>query len=275
MKMSCLPVSLFPDILGGKMTVKEYAALCKELALDGFDLGIILLKNHTPRYLQEFNSSINEENIPLVMLTTYPDFTHPDSVQREREFDFLVHDIALASAVNAKFLRVTAGQAHPGVKEKDAVDLPVYYLSKAAKVADKYGVQLVFENHSTSKGWYYMDVSNVPRIFIEIVNQLNDTSIGVNFDTANVLVSGEDNTIDVLEQVITKVKTIHVADTSSKGKMDPVQLGTGVVPMKEIFSYLRSKQFDGWLCLEIWKDEGIESIRKAVSYVKNTWEQAR
>lgn len=274
MKMSCLSVSLFPAILGGQMTVKEYAGLCRDLGLNGFDLGIILLKNHTPRFIQEFNDDIREENIPLVMLTTYPDFTHPEAMQREREFDFLVHDIALASAVNAKFLRVTAGQAHPGVTERNAVEWPVHYLVKAADIADKYGVQLVFENHSTSKGWYYMDVSNSPHIFLEIVKKLNDTSIGVNFDMANVLVSGEENTIEVLDQVITKVKTIHVADTSSKGKMDPVQLGTGIVPMKEVFSYLRSKQYDGWLCLEIWKDEGIESIRKAVSFVKDTWEKA-
>lgn len=273
MKMSCLPVSLFPAILGGQMTVKEYAVLCRELGLNGFDLGIILLKNHTPRYIDEFNADIVEVKIPLVMLTTYPDFTHRDAIQREREFDFLVHDIALASAVNAKFLRVTAGQMHPGTTEREAVDLPVRYLEKAAQVADKYGVQLVFENHSTSKGWYHMDVSNSPRIFLEIVNQLSETSIGVNFDMANVLVSGEDKTIEVLDKVITKVKTIHVADTSSKGKMDPVQLGTGVVPMKEVFSYLRSKQFDGWLCLEVWKDEGIEAIRKAVGFVKDTWDK--
>jgi sugar phosphate isomerase/epimerase len=265
---------MFPAILGGQMTVKEYAGICKRLGLDGFDLGIILLKNHTPRYIREFNTDIRDENIPLVMLTTYPDFTHPDMIQREREFDFLVHDIALASAVNAKFLRVTAGQAHPGTTKTNEIDWPVHYLMKAANVADKYGVQLVFENHSTSKGWDYMDVSNAPHIFLEIVKQLNHTSIAVNFDMANVLVSGDENTINVLDQVITKVKTIHVADTSSKGKMDPVQLGTGVVPMKEIFSYLRSKNFDGWLCLEIWKDEGVESIEKAVHFVRDTWENS-
>src|SRR5690349_1354012 len=99
MKMSCLPVSLFPAILSGEMTVKEYAVLCREMGLDGFDLGIIVLKNHTPRYISELNADILETKIPLVMLTTYPDFTHPDDVQREREFDFLVYDIALASAV--------------------------------------------------------------------------------------------------------------------------------------------------------------------------------
>ncbi len=140
--MSCLPVSLFPAIQGGQMKITDYAELCRNIGLDGFDLGIILLKNHTPRYLQEFNEDISKENIPLVMLTTYPDFTNPNAIQREREYDFLVYDIALASAVKAKFLRVTAGQAYPGINEEEAVGWVVENLRKAAQVADRYGVNL-------------------------------------------------------------------------------------------------------------------------------------
>jgi sugar phosphate isomerase/epimerase len=272
--MSCLAVSLFPAMQSGEIKVAEYAALCKDVGLDGFDLGIILLKNHTPRYLQEFNQQVDKENIPLVMLTTYPDFSHPDSLQREREFDFLVHDIALASAVKAKYLRVTAGQAHPGIMREEAIAWVVENLKKAALVAEKYRVELVFENHSTSGGWHYMDVANSPAVFLEIVSQLKNTSISVNFDTANILVSGEENTIEVLDQVISKVKTIHVADISEKGKMNPVQLGTGIVPMGEIFTYLKGKKYDGWLCLEIWKNDGIDAIKEAVQFVKHTWDKA-
>lgn len=44
MKLSCLSVSLFSDIINGKMSIKEYAQLCKNLELDGFDLGIIAIK---------------------------------------------------------------------------------------------------------------------------------------------------------------------------------------------------------------------------------------
>lgn len=274
MQMSCLAVSMFPAIQSGEIKVPEYARICKNLGLDGFDLGIILLKNHTPRYIQEFNQEVKSENIPLVMLTTYPDFAHPDTLQREREFDYLVHDIALASAVNAKFLRVTAGQRHPGTNDQKAIAWVVEKLKKAAVVAGKYGVELVFENHSTSGGWHYMDISNSPDVFLEIVAQLKDTSIGVNFDTANVLVSGEGDTIDVLDKVITKVKTIHVADVSAKGRMDPVQLGTGVVPMKDIFSYLKEKKYSGWLCLEIWKNSGIDAVKEAVRFIKDTWDKA-
>lgn len=274
MKMSCLSVSMFPAILNGKLPTKEYARFCRTVGLDGFDLGLILLKNHTPRYIDQFKKEIAEEGIPLVMVTTYPDFTHPDALQRQREFDFLVHDIALASAVGARYLRVTAGQAHPATSREQGIGWAVQHLKAAAPVSDKYGITLLYEDHSKPGAWDYMDFSNPPDIFLEIAAQLRDTSIGINFDTANILVAGADNTLEVLDKVIDKVKTIHVAETATKGKMDPVAIGTGLVPHKEIFSYLRSKKFDGWLCLEEWGNQGLAGIRTAVDFVKNTWEKA-
>ncbi|WP_188506709.1 sugar phosphate isomerase/epimerase family protein [Parapedobacter pyrenivorans] len=274
MKTSCLSVSLFPNIMNGEMTIREYAYFCKSIGLDAFDIGIILLKNHTPNYIREIRTAISEVGIPLVMVTTYPDFTHPDPQQREREFDFLVHDIALASAVGAKYLRVTAGQAHPKTSEQDGIAWAVMYLKKAAPVSDKYGITLVYEDHSKPGAWDYMDFSNPPAIFLEIARQLRGTSIGINFDTANILVAGEDTTLEVLDQVFDQVKTIHVAETATKGKMDPVAIGTGIVPFETIFSYLKTKHFDGWLCLEEWGNQGTEGVKRAVEFVKETWEKA-
>lgn len=274
MKTSCLSVSLFPNIMNGEMTIREYADFCKSIGLDAFDIGIILLKNHTPKYIREIRTAISEVGIPLVMVTTYPDFTHPDPLQREREFDFLVHDIALASAVGAKYLRVTAGQAHPEITEQDGIDWAVTYLKKAAPISDKYGITLVYEDHSKPGAWDYMDFSNPPSIFLEIARQLRGTSIGINFDTANILVAGEDTTLEVLDQVIDQVMTIHVAETATKGKMDPVAIGTGIVPFEAIFRYLKAKEFDGWLCLEEWGNEGKDGVKRAVDFVKETWARA-
>ncbi len=274
MKMSCLSVSLFPNIMSGEMSIREYARFCKSLDLDGFDLGIILLKNHTPKYIDSIRNDIYAEEIPLVMVTTYPDFTHPDAHQRDRELDFLVHDIALASALGAKFLRITAGQAHPSTSENEGIDWTVEYFKMAAPVSDEYGIQLLYEDHSQPGAWDYMDFSNPPHIFLEIAKQIRDTSIGINFDTANILVAGEDRTLEVLDQVIDKVKTIHVAETGTMGKMDPVPMGTGLVPFNEIFNYLKSKGFDGWLCLEEWGNQGMEGVKDAVSFTREKWENA-
>ncbi len=273
-KMSCLSVSLYPAVINGEMTIKEYASLCKDLGLDAFDLGMIQLKNHTPAYLAQLKNDIAEVGIPLCMVTTYPDFTHPDVLQREREFDFLVHDIALASALGAKFLRVTAGQAHPDTTVEDGIKWAVAYFKKAVHVSEKYGITLLYENHGKPGVWHFMDFSNPPHIFLEIARQLQGTPIGINFDTANVLVAGEDTTLEVLDQVIHQVKTIHVADTGTQGKMHPVLLGTGIVPFDAIFTYLKSRNFDGWLCLEECGNKGTEGVKDAVNFVQKVWRDA-
>lgn len=274
MKISCLSVSLFPAILNGEMTIREYAGFCKSLGLDAFDLGIILLKNHTPNYIHQIKKGIADVDISPCMVTTYPDFTNPDQIQREREFDFLIHDIALTSAIGARYLRITAGQAHPDTTRENGIKWTVDYFKKAIPASDKYGITLLYENHSKPGAWEYMDFSNSPDIFLEITGQIRETSIWVNFDTANILVSGHNNTIDVLDEVIDQVKTIHVADTGTRGKMDPVPIGSGIVPFTEIFSYLKSQNFDGWLCLEEWGNNGKPGVREAVAFVRETWEKA-
>src|SRR5690606_7222206 len=266
-KTSCLSVSLFPNIMNGEMTIREYANFCKSIGLDAFDIGIILLKNHTPKYIREINTAISEVGIPLGMVTTYPDFTHPDPLQREREFDFLVHDIALASAVGAKYLRVTAGQAHPETGEKEGIAWAVTYLKKAAPISDKYGITLVYEDHSKPGAWDYMDFSNPPSIFLEIARQLRGTSIGINFDTANILVAGEDTTLEVLDQVIDQVMTIHIPETANRGKMGPVVIGIGIESIEAIFRYLKAKKLDGWVSLEEWGDERNYGVKREGSFV--------
>ena len=274
MKLSCLSVSLFPAVINGEMTIKEYAELCKSLELDGFDLGLIQLKNHSPGYVNQIKKDIKDVGIPVVMITTYPDFTHPDPMQREREFEYLRHDIALASNIGAKYLRITAGQAHPKMEVHEGINLVVENFKNIAPVAEKFGITLVYEDHSKPGAWDYMDFSNPPDIFLEIARQIKDTSIRINFDTANILVAGEERTLEVLEEVIDQVDTIHVAETGTLGKMDPVPIGTGLAPIKEVFTLLKAHQFEGWLCIEEWGNQGVEGVKKAVEFTRKTWEEA-
>jgi sugar phosphate isomerase/epimerase len=256
------------------MSIKEYALLCKSLGLDGFDLGVIQLKNHTPKYINSLRKDMDEVGINVTMITTYPDFTHPDPLQREREYEYLRHDIALASNLGAKFLRITAGQAHPEMPVKKGIDIVVENFRKIAPLSDKFGVKLVYEDHSKPGAWDYMDFSNPPDIFLAIAGQISDTSIGINFDTANILVAGENRTLEVLEKVIYKVETIHVAETATLGKMDPVLLGTGIVPILDVFKLLKQHKWDKWLCIEEWGNLGIEGVKKAVEYTRSLWEKA-
>lgn len=273
MKLSCLPVSLFGDISSGKISLKEWAEFGKSQNLDAIDLGIVLLKNHTPVYIDSVRKDLEDVGIGIGMITDYPDFTHPNAMQREREYLYFTRDIALAAQVGAKFLRVTPGQNHPEISREDGVRNAVEYIKRSADVADKMGIKLVFENHSKPGAWKYADFGYNPDVFLEIAKQLKDTSVGINFDTANIIAYGADP-IPVLREVVDQVVTVHAADTSMKGELKPPVVGTGLVPFKEIFSILKAHGFDNYICIEEWSNTGFDGIAKSIANIRELWASA-
>jgi sugar phosphate isomerase/epimerase len=268
MKISCLPVSLFKEIQKGNISLKEWARIGREAGLNGIDLSTILIPNHTGKVVTDIIKDFMEEEMPVIMITTYPDFTHPGRMQREREKEYFRRDIALSSALGAKYLRILAGQAHPETDTAEGICWVIESFKEMDEIAQKYNIQLLFENHSKPGVWEYSDFSHPTEIFMEICEKTKDTGIGINFDTCNTLAYGDDP-MPVLERIIDRVVTIHVADIKEKGSLKPVLIGTGIVPFDEIFAYLKSKKFNGWFCIEEASSMGIEGIRKAVEYVKS------
>jgi len=273
MKLSCLPVSFFNDIQSGVMSIHDWAVMARAMGLDAIDLSIVLIRNHTPVYLRRLRDDLERENMPVVMVATYPDFTHPDPQQRKREVEYTRHDIAIASELGAKYLRVTAGQVHPETSQSQGIAWVVEDFKRIDEVASEFSVQLLFENHSKPGAWCNADFSHPTTVFQEIAEALQDTNIGVNFDTANTLVYGDDP-IPVLRRVVKRVVTVHAADTAVRGQLKPVMIGTGIVPFNDIFLVLRENAFDGWICIEEASNLGKVGVIGAVKFVKSAWEQS-
>jgi sugar phosphate isomerase/epimerase len=273
LKLSCLPVSLFSAVINRQMSLLEWAELGKQVGLDGVDISLLFIENHSPAYLGKLARDLKEVGIPLVMATTYPDFTHPDPVQREREMEYLRRDIALSSQLEVRYLRVLAGQAHPRTRRAEGVRWAVQNLVEADRIARRYGVRLLYENHAKPGAWDHYDFSYPVDIFREICEGIRDTGIRLNFDTANIAALGLDP-LAILGQVYDRVETIHVSDTAETGRFQPVPVGTGAVSFPQIFQYLKSRGFDGWLCIEEASFTGSEGIRRAIAYTRNTWDTA-
>jgi sugar phosphate isomerase/epimerase len=273
MKMSCLPVSLFSDITDGKLQLGDWIDLAADSGLDGADISIMFIKNHTDTYLRQFKKMQAEKSIPIVMCTAYPDFTHYDAMQLRREMEYLRRDIALCSELRIPYLRVLAGQAHPETPVDRGVAQAIENLRKSAQVADEYGVSLVYENHGKPGSWQYIDLTYPPDLFLKVFAGIRDTSIRVNFDIGNVTAFGADS-VELLEKVFDKVETIHVSDMAEKGKFSPVAIGAGVAPIKESFSLLKKRGFDKWISIEEASFKGAQGIRDAVKTTRRLWSEA-
>ena len=272
MKLSCLPVSYFQDIINGRMSIKEWALEGSRIGLDGVDLSVLFLKNRSAEYLDKVRQEIEEAGVRVAMVTTYPDFTHPDPVERERQLTRLEDDIVAASRLGADLLRVTAGQAHPSVGRREGIEWAVTGLVKAKEFAKEYPVELAYENHAKPGAWQYTDFSHPTDIFLEIVERTGRASLGVNWDTANTIAYGDDP-IPVLKRVLKRVVSVPAADTSTRGELKHVLLGTGLVPFKEMFQVLRDGGFDGWICMEEASFKGPAGVKAAADFVKHVWNE--
>ena len=271
MKVSCLPVSLFAEMIQGTLSVGEWGQEALRIGLDGIDISIAMIKSHSPVYLAEFKK--NTAVLPIVMAAAYPDFTHPDPDQRKRELCYFESDIALCSQLGIRCLRILAGQAHPETSRENGIAWALQNMRMADVTAREFDVTLVYENHAKPSAWTYTDFSTPIDIFLEIFDGLKDTGIRINFDIGNVTALGLDP-LEVLPRIYDRIETIHVSDMRTNGVFSPVAIGTGAAPIREVFSFLKSHGFDGWLCIEEASQHGLAGIRDAVAFVRDAWDRA-
>ena len=273
MKLSCLPVSLYDDIFTEKSTVADWIQLGAELGLDAVDFSIKFFPKRDTERINNTRAALEKFNIEACMIACYCDFTHPDAAQRTQELSDLKADIGLAKALGVKFIRVTAGQNHPDTEREAGVRWVTDGFRRALDEAEKQGITLAYENHTKGAPWDYWDFSQPTEIFLEILDALSDTPLGVCFDTANPLVLGED-VLALLEKVIQRIVVLHIFDLRAVRIFEPVRVGTGASPIHPIFARLRQAGYEGWFSIEEASRSGRQGFEASIAYVQNAWEQA-
>ncbi len=273
MRLSCLPVSFFAEIIDGRMSLADWARLGRGLGLDAVDLSIMFLPQPSVEAARAVRRQIEDAGSRVAMLTTYPDFTHPEAAQRRRELALAVESVRIAEALGADLVRVTAGQAHPATGRAEGIAWATEGLSQLLKSVDGTPVQPVYENHAKPGAWEYTDFSMPPEVFLEIARGTAAAGLGINFDTGNAAAFAADP-LALLDQVLDRVVSVHVADTSVFGELKPVLIGTGIAPIGPTFERLAASGWDGWLCMEEASFQGQAGIEAAARFVRAAWEQA-
>ena len=275
MRLSCLPVSLYDDIFSGKRTVADWLGLGAKLGLDAVDFSIKFFPRRLADTYHRMLAVLACEKFLITpcMLACYSDFTHPDAAQREAELTQLKEDIELADLLGAKFVRVTAGQNRPGIQRDEGVQWVTEGFRRALDEADARGITLAYENHTKGAPWDYWDFSQPTEIFLQILDNLADTPLGVCFDTANPLVLGED-VLALLEEVLKQVVVLHIFDLREIGTFEPVRVGTGAAPIPQVFSRMRAAGYDGWLSIEEASRSGEEGFAQSIAFVRQAWQEA-
>jgi len=265
MNLSCLPVSIYPELIEGTITIADWAEFAGEVGFDAIDLSVLIT-----RLLKKKEVECLKLPLPIDTIAAYTDFTHPVEIIRENEFEQLTKDIETAEALGAKYLRITSGQAHPEVNRDQGIEFTVHYFKRAAEFAEKTKVKLLFENHSKPGVWQYYDFAGLPDVYFEIVERITDSNIDLLFDTANALVYKQ-NPIEMMKKIYPKIKRIHLNDIKKSGFLEPVVIGNGVVDFNAVFKYLKDRNYQGALSIEEASFSGLEGIKKAAVAALNLW----
>ncbi len=273
MKLSCLPVSLYPDFVAGRRTLGDWFRMAAALGLDGADVSVAHITSRAPTDLAALRREAGAAGVQIVMLATYTDFTRPDPKQRADQSDELYRWIEAATRLGASFLRITAGQAHSGVSEADGLAWAVAGLTACLNDARAAGVRLLYENHVRGAIWSANDFTQPAARFLEVFRRTSASSLEVLFDTANCLALNDDP-LDVLQQVRDRVGAVHLSDIRQAGAFEPTVIGTGVAPIPQLLGMLVANGFDGWISIEEASRTGDEGFRQAVAYADAAWGMA-
>jgi sugar phosphate isomerase/epimerase len=273
MRLSCLPVSLYPDLAAGRLTLDGWFRMAAALGLDGADLSVAHIASRDPANLGALRRAAADAGVQIVMLATYSDFTHPDAAERRRQADDVRAWIEAATHLGLSFLRLTAGQAHAGVAEQDGLAWAAEGLQAGLEDARAAGVRLVYENHVRGAVWGANDFTQPAARFLEVVRRTEGSGLELLFDTANCLALEEDP-VDVLEQVRARVGAVHLSDIRRSGAFEPTVIGTGVAPIPQLLGMLVAGGFDGWVSIEEASKTGEAGFRQAVAYADAAWAAA-
>lgn len=273
MRLSCLPVSLYPELASGHLTVGDWFRTAASLGLDGSDLSVAHVVSRSPAHLDELERQAAEAGVLIAMLATYTDFTHPSADERARQVDDLRRWIDAAARLGAAMIRVTAGQARPDVSETAGLDWAVAGLTSCLDQATRAGIRLLFENHVRGSIWTQNDFTQPGSRFLEIVRRTDATPLGILFDTANSLALAEDPVV-LFDQIKDRVGAVHLSDLRCAGTFEPVALGSGVAPIGPLLRRIVARGFDDWISIEEASRTGPDAFRAAVAFADRAWVSA-
>ena len=268
-KLSTLPVSLYSQVYSGELSMPQWSQLGADLGLDAVDINTLFMKNMT---LDEIAAVREQMVLPVLMATTYSDFTVLDKDELKREVEQAKENIRKCEAIGAKYIRMTAGQAYPECKVHDAIDQVYDCFEECVKEGERCGVRLLIENHSQPGAWKYPDFNYHPSRVLRLWEKLEPLPIGVNFDTANAFAL--DCWSEILHKMLPRIETVHVNDVDCVDPLHFCVVGEGVACIENMLRILLARGFDGWFSIEEAGFQGVDGMKRAIANTHQLYQAA-
>jgi sugar phosphate isomerase/epimerase len=270
-----------------RMSLFTWLEIAATLEVDGVELYPGFFPTFDRAYLEEVRAALARHHLTMPMLCASPDFTQPDAQARHAEverYKRMIDLVAFFDAPAPRTCRLLSGQGRPELSEDDGVAMVVECIEQVLPYAAERGVILALENHYKDNYWTYPEFALPFKIFQRIVDAIDSSWFGVNFDPSNAILAGEDPLV-VLEAVKFRVVSMHASDRhllpgytlqdlrAQEGQQGYAsilrhgEIGTGLNDYPAIVRILEEVNFHGWISIEDGVN-GIEELRRSVTFVR-------
>ncbi len=193
--------------------------------------------------------------------------SHTPLCKPEISTEYLKQAIRFAAECGAPVVNTDEGPKPKWTTEEEDFILMKYVLTEAARVAEPRNILIGIEPHQ--------QYSKSPDGLDRICNLVNSPAIGINFDTGNSYLSGQDP-VEWLKHVKDRLVHLHAKDiameqsTKERGKVTGTPVGCacgdGVIDWKKVIEICRTAKRDIVMSVECGT---VAQAEKSIKYLKN------
>ncbi len=288
-KLAAFPKAFLDEMcIDGSMTIRQWVNMAATLDVDGLEFFGAFLELQDPASWKASRKLAEAHGLTIPMLCCSPDFTHPDPAFRRKQIEMEKRWIDMTAELGGSYCRVLSGQRRPEVSRKDGLAFCVDCINECGDYGRSVGVTLIIENHYKDPYWTYPEFAQHMDLFCELLDRIEPSGLGVNYDPSNTLLAGEDP-LELLDRVKHRVMTMHASDRYlAEGTLEDLrkeenvggyadrlshgEIGKGMNDYDAIFSTLASVGFDGWISIEDGM-EGMAQLRGSVTFLREKMAQ--
>ena len=232
-------------IVFGNSTIKDnlakYAETVKKAGYDGVETGARFFDYEKPEYYKELYERLN---LKLTALHLGGDFLNKESVKAQIEN--VNKTIAFGKNLSCPYLHMSGSYKEGKTVRDYATEAETY--REIGKACNDAGIKLCFHNHDWE---FYNNGEGIKVLLDKVPPELMSLCLDAGWAE-----QGGVGSVQFIKDHISRIETLHVKDYTKigvpKGTVSDhvTEMGTGIMPLKEIYSFLTGRSRDWWVIIE-------------------------
>ncbi|HEY3324177.1 MAG TPA: sugar phosphate isomerase/epimerase family protein [Planctomycetota bacterium] len=191
------------------------------------------------------------------------------ALHRWQSIPYMIYGIRMASVIGCPYVATTDGAEVPkGMTLKEVFDRACYHLREALVVGRTHNIGINIEPHGP--------LTTNLELMAKLMKTIDDPLLGVNFDTGNTFIAGQDP-VAMVKELLPWIKHFHVKDVAPELKANigkdtgiaasEVHVGQGINAgnIQKIVAHLKAKKWSGVMSLET---KGEANTAKSVEWMR-------